>query len=99
LRSVPQLRCPGGSCSASNSCSGVVPALLHLLSQMRSTRSALADVDGGGGSAVQLGVPGEPFTFEAHARRGSRVTTAVVSGEAETAAGRSRDTAIAPGAC
>jgi hypothetical protein len=57
--------------------------------QMRSTRGALGDVGGGsgGGKAAQLGLPGEPFTFESHARsRGVRVTTATLSG-ARLAAG------------
>lgn len=51
--------------------------------QMRSTRGALGDVGGGsgGGKAAQLGLPGEPFTFESHARsKGVRVTTATLSG-------------------
>lgn len=49
--------------------------------QLRSTRGALSDVSGGGGQGVQLGVAGEPFSFEAHARaRGVKVTTATVSG-------------------
>ncbi|KAI3424957.1 hypothetical protein D9Q98_008338 [Chlorella vulgaris] len=52
------------------------------LDQMRSTRGALGDVGGGsgGGKAAQLGLPGEPFTFESHARsKGVRVTTATLS--------------------
>lgn len=51
------------------------------LDQLRSTRSTLGDVGGNAaGGGVQLGVPGEPFTFEAHARaRGMRVATAGVS--------------------
>lgn len=51
------------------------------LDQLRSTRGALSDVGGGGGGGgVQLGTPGEPFTFESHARaRGVKVTTATLS--------------------
>ncbi|EFN54587.1 hypothetical protein CHLNCDRAFT_59704 [Chlorella variabilis] len=51
------------------------------IDQMRGTRGSLGDVGGGGGGgAAQLGVRGEPFTFESHARaRGVRVTTATLS--------------------
>ena len=63
--------------------------------QMRTTRGALADAGSkqqSGGGSEQLGVAGEPFTFEAHARaHGVRVATASVSaldkgGVAEAAA-------------
>ncbi|PSC68940.1 signal recognition particle receptor subunit beta-like [Micractinium conductrix] len=51
------------------------------LDQLRSTRGTLGDVNGGsGGGGAPLGAPGEPFTFESHARaHGVRVTTAGVS--------------------
>ena len=53
--------------------------------QLRSTRGALSDVSGSGGQGVQLGVSGEPFTFESHARaRGVKVATATVSGGCST---------------
>lgn len=60
------------------------PTLLPPL-QLRSTRGALSDVSGSGGQGVQLGVSGEPFTFESHARaRGVKVATATVSGGCST---------------
>lgn len=44
---------------------------------MRTTRGSLAEDAGSGGGAAALGLPGEPFTFAAHATaHGVRVTTA-----------------------
>ncbi|KAL4427612.1 hypothetical protein ABPG75_001701 [Micractinium tetrahymenae] len=51
------------------------------IDQLRSTRGALGDVGGGkAGDAPQLGLAGEPFTFESHARaRGVKVSAVGVS--------------------
>lgn len=66
-----------------------LPAAPRPAPQLRSTRGALGDVGGGkAGEAPQLGIPGEPFTFESHARaRGVKVTAVGISGEGLQACG------------
>lgn len=67
--------------------------------QLRSTRGALSDVSGSGGQGVQLGVSGEPFTFESHARaRGVKVATATVSGGCSTQSNQDQISAVVSGA-
>lgn len=49
--------------------------------QLRGTRDTLSNAGGSSDQALQLGLPGEPFTFESHAKAtGMRVTAATLSG-------------------